>query len=113
MLHSSLLQTHKPNYYRLFPGRLASQVAELEDQENEWAIDKFLSQKGSGPNVLFEAVWKSRDHTWVPYSTIKHLGAFTKYLHTLGVSSIKDLPEGTRRPPTDDPQIFLGNLEFS
>lgn len=43
VFHSSLLRVHQPNDDRLFPGRLASQVAELEDSDNEWAIDTFVS----------------------------------------------------------------------
>ncbi|THG93004.1 hypothetical protein EW026_g8102 [Hermanssonia centrifuga] len=98
VFHSSLLRTHEPNNDRLFPGRLASQVAELDDQENEWAIHKFVSHRGSGPGALFEALWKSGDLSWVPFNAIKHLDAFTEYLNALGVSGIKDLPEGNGHP---------------
>lgn len=72
VFHSSLLRVHEPSDDRLFPGRLASQVAELDDTENEWAIDKLVSHKGSGTSTIFEALWRSGDRTWVPYDSIKH-----------------------------------------
>lgn len=37
VFHASRLRIHVPNDDRLFPGRLDSQVAELEDRDNEWA----------------------------------------------------------------------------
>lgn len=43
VFYSSLLHVHVPNNDRLFPGRLANQVSELENQENEWAIDIIVS----------------------------------------------------------------------
>ena len=39
VFHSSLLRIHEPNDDRLFPGRLDSQVTELEDRDNEWVIE--------------------------------------------------------------------------
>ncbi len=110
VFHSSLLRVHEPNNDRLFPGRLASQVSAMEDQDNKWVIDKFESHRGSGPSALFEAVWQSGDRTWVPYETVKHLNAFNEYLVALGVSKIQYLPEGSGAPPMDNLQIFLGCL---
>ncbi|RPD78727.1 hypothetical protein L226DRAFT_433430, partial [Lentinus tigrinus ALCF2SS1-7] len=71
--HASLLRVHQPNDDRLFPGRLDSQIADLEDLDGEWAIDKIVSHRGNGEDALFEAVWKSGDRTWVPYSAVQHL----------------------------------------
>ncbi|EPS95031.1 hypothetical protein FOMPIDRAFT_33827, partial [Fomitopsis schrenkii] len=68
----------------LFPGRLDSQVAELEDRDNEWAIERIVSHTSEGDSALFEAEWKTGDHTWVPYTAICHLGATTEYLELLG-----------------------------
>jgi len=43
VFHSSLLRIHEPNDDRLFPGRLDSQLFELEgDSEGEWAVDRVL-----------------------------------------------------------------------
>ncbi|PSS18923.1 hypothetical protein PHLCEN_2v3139 [Hermanssonia centrifuga] len=113
VFHASLLRVHEPNDDRLFPGRLASQVAELEDQDNEWMIDKFNAHRGSGSSAIFEAVWRSGDRTWVPYDTVKHLLAFNEYLTAQGVSEVKSLPEGSGSPPQDDPQIYLGCMVLS
>ncbi|KZT71102.1 hypothetical protein DAEQUDRAFT_649193, partial [Daedalea quercina L-15889] len=63
VFHASLLRAHEPNDDRLFPGRLDSQVADLEDQDDEWAIDRIKSHRGSGADAIFEAIWKSGDHT--------------------------------------------------
>ncbi|CAL1697539.1 unnamed protein product [Somion occarium] len=113
VFHSSLLRIHEPNDDRLFPGRLDRQVAEIEGQEEEWAIDKIVAHAGSGENTIFETVWKSGDHTWVPYATVAGLDALKNYLELVGVDGIKDLPPGSGNPPTDDPQLFLGLLEVS
>lgn len=75
MFYGSQLRVHEPNDDRLFRGRLDSQVLELDDKENEWAIDIFVSHRGSGTTALFEAVWKSGDRTWVPYTSVAHLEA--------------------------------------
>ena len=112
VFHSSLLRVHVPNDDRLFPGRLASQVAELDVQSDEWAIERFASHCGSGSQAVFEAVWKSGDHTWVPYESVSHLGAMAEYLSAMGVEKIADLPEGSGRPPSEDPQIFVGAMGF-
>ena len=61
VFHASLLRIHEPNDDRLFPGRLDSQIAELEDRDNEWAIDRIVSHTGERDRALFEAEWKSGD----------------------------------------------------
>ncbi|CDO71993.1 hypothetical protein BN946_scf184943.g28 [Trametes cinnabarina] len=109
VFHASLLRVHEPNDDRLFPGRLDTQVFELEDKENEWAIDKIVSHRGSGRQAMFEALWKSGDRTWVPFSAISHLQAMNAYLEAAGVSEIEALPEGSGVIP-DDPQIFAGAI---
>ncbi|EED77111.1 predicted protein, partial [Postia placenta Mad-698-R] len=63
VFHASLLRVHEPNDDRLFPGRLDSQVAELEDRDNEWAIARILSHTGARDQALFQAEWKSGDRT--------------------------------------------------
>ncbi|TFK79806.1 hypothetical protein K466DRAFT_466854, partial [Polyporus arcularius HHB13444] len=83
--HASLLRVHIPNDDRLFPGRLDSQVAELDDRDNEWAIDKIVSHRGTGEDALFEAIWKSGDRTWVPYDTVRNLGVLNAYFDVLGI----------------------------
>ncbi|TFY55328.1 hypothetical protein EVJ58_g8315 [Rhodofomes roseus] len=109
VFHSSLLRIHEPNDDRLFPGRLDSQIAELEDKDNEWAIARIVSHTGEREDALFEAEWKSGDQTWVPYSSIRHLGALTDYLELLGCADITHLAAGGGEPPLD-PQIYVGFL---
>ncbi|PCH33281.1 hypothetical protein WOLCODRAFT_41260, partial [Wolfiporia cocos MD-104 SS10] len=70
VFHLSLLQVHSPNDDRLFPGRLDSQVVELEDKDDEWAISEIVAHRGAREEAIFEAVWKSGNCTWVPYFTI-------------------------------------------
>lgn len=112
IFHSSLLRIHEPNDDRLFPGRLDSQIAELEDREGEWAIDRIVAHAGSGENAIFETLWKSGDRTWVPYSAIPKLGVVAEYLELQGVNRIADLAQGAGTPPSNDPQVFLGCLDL-
>ncbi|OCH83805.1 hypothetical protein OBBRIDRAFT_696788, partial [Obba rivulosa] len=85
VFHASLLRVHEPNDDRLFPGRLENQVFDLEDPENEWAIDKFIGHQGSGDSTIFEALWKSGDRTWVPLASVAHTDALRAYLEAAGV----------------------------
>ncbi|KAI0324129.1 hypothetical protein GY45DRAFT_1215010, partial [Cubamyces sp. BRFM 1775] len=85
VFHASLLRVHEPNDDRLFPGRLDTQVFDLEDKENEWAISKLITHHGSGVQALFEAKWKSGNRTWVPYLSVSHLEALKLYLEANGV----------------------------
>lgn len=94
----------------MFPGHLDSQVAELHDQDNEWAISQIIAHQGSGTDALFEAVWKSGDQTWVPYSSIKHLDALKAYFEAISVEDIADLGQGSGVAP-DDPQVFSEYLD--
>ncbi|OCH93665.1 hypothetical protein OBBRIDRAFT_707313, partial [Obba rivulosa] len=82
VFHSSLLRIHEPNDDRLFPGRLDSQLFELEDAEGEreWAVDRILSHKGSATGAVFEVLWKSGDCTWMPYAQISRLPVLADYL---------------------------------
>ncbi|OSX62106.1 hypothetical protein POSPLADRAFT_1143007 [Postia placenta MAD-698-R-SB12] len=109
VFHASLLRVHEPNDDCLFPSWLDNQVAELEDQDGEWAIDRIASHQGTGDEAILEAVWKSGDRTWVPYSSIAHLGAVSAYLEALGVAGIADLPTG-KGSASPDPQFFIGSI---
>ena len=96
----------------MFPGRLASQVAELEDKENEWAIASFVTHRGTGPDTIFEALWKSGDKTWVPYSAVQHLEAMKDYLDASGVSNIEHLPQGNADATETDVPLYLGGIHL-
>ncbi|OCH85401.1 hypothetical protein OBBRIDRAFT_699259, partial [Obba rivulosa] len=87
VFHSSLLRIHEPNDDRLFPGRLDSQLLDLDDPEGEreWSISKILSHRGSATDAVFEILWTSGDRTWVPYAQIPNVAALTDYLELLGV----------------------------
>ena len=87
-----------------------TQISGAEDAEGEWAVERIRSHSGSGTDALFEIEWKSGDITWLPYYQITHLQALTDYLDLLGLTQITQLPRGTGRPPSDDPQIFLGSI---
>jgi hypothetical protein len=112
VFHASLLHEHIPNDDRLFPGRLDDQVGNTLDAEREWAVDSILSHAGSKTDTIFEIRWKSGDITWLPYYQITHLQALADYFDLLGLKKIQQLPEGTGKPPQDDPQIFLGSISL-
>ena len=111
VFHSSLLRIHVPNDDRLFPGRMDTQLAG-EDDGDEWAVDRILSHHGSSTEATFEILWKSGDVTWLPYYQITHLQALTDYLELLKVRKITKLPKGRGRPPSDDPQLFVGSIDI-
>ncbi len=112
VFHSSLLRIHVPNDDRLFPGRMDTQLAGNED-DDEWAVDRILSHHGSQTDASFEMLWKSGDVTWLPYYQITHLQALTDYLELLKVKKISKLPAGRGRPPSDDPQVSLGFISLA
>ncbi|KAI0352627.1 hypothetical protein OH77DRAFT_1358058, partial [Trametes cingulata] len=84
VFHSSLLRIHEPNDDRLFPGRLETQVAEFDDRDDEWAIERIVSHRGPGKTSIFEALWRSGDRTWIPFSSVAHTRALAEYLEALG-----------------------------
>lgn len=112
IFHLSLLREHVPNDDRLFPGRLYTQFGNTPETEGEWAVERVLSHAGAGTDSVFEIKWKSGDITWLPYYQITHLQALTDYLDLYGESKIRKLPKGTSKPPQEDPQVFLGTLEY-
>jgi transposase InsO family protein len=67
VFHSSLLRIHIPNDDRLFPGRLETQVADFDEPESEWAINRIVSHSGQRADSTFEIRWKSGDKSWLPY----------------------------------------------
>ena len=112
VFHSSLLREHLPNDDRLFPGRLDTQVGSMPETDGEWAVDRILSHSGSKMDSIFEIQWKSGDVTWLPYYQITHLQALTEYLDLLGKKDIRKLPNGSGKPPRDDPQLTLGSISL-
>ncbi|KAF7348752.1 Retrovirus-related Pol polyprotein from transposon 17.6 [Mycena venus] len=100
VFHSSLLRIHVPNDDRRFPGRLECQLGiSLNDETNEWAVDRVLSHHGRRSKALFEILWKSGDKNWMPYPQAKRLEALNEYFEAIGISDIKELPYGQGRPP--------------
>jgi hypothetical protein len=112
VFHSSYLHPHLPNDDRLFPGRLDNQVADFEDEEHEWAMEKILTHKGTQSDAVFEVKWKSGDVTWLPYDRVDHLAALQEYFDVLDIEDASQLTEGNGLPPTDNPQVFLGCLDY-
>lgn len=73
VFHASLLRVHILNDDRLFPGRLESQLGDLENSESEWAADKIVSHVGTKKESTFEVLWRSGDVTWLPYHQVVDL----------------------------------------
>ena len=85
-----------------------TQVAAEDPTNDKWAVDFIKTHSSSKPDTIFEVHWKSGDIAWQPYYQITHLQVLMDYLDFLGVTWISNLPKGTRHPPADNPQIFLG-----
>ncbi|KAG2061435.1 hypothetical protein BDR06DRAFT_847429, partial [Suillus hirtellus] len=85
IFHSSYLHIHLPNDDQLFLGQLDNQVAEFEEEEKEWAVDRILSHKGAWSDAVFEVRWKSGDVTWLPYNQVDHLAALQEYFDVLDI----------------------------
>ncbi|KAL7280814.1 LOW QUALITY PROTEIN: hypothetical protein ACG7TL_005758 [Trametes sanguinea] len=106
VFHASLLRVHEPNDDRLFPGRLDSQIFDLEDSENEWAIDRIIAHRGAGQAAVFEVLWKSGDRTWVQYGTIAHLVALQSYLEAQGLSILSNGDVILSSPSNSEAHLF-------
>ena len=66
VFHSSLMKIHVPNNDRLFPGRMETQVADFDEPDTEWQVDRILSYSSSGNSSVFEIWWTLGDVTWLP-----------------------------------------------
>ncbi|KNZ71894.1 hypothetical protein J132_05719 [Termitomyces sp. J132] len=110
VIHAALLQIHKPNNDQLFLGRLDKQIVGQETKE--WAADWIMAHNGSRGKALFEVLWKAGDKTWMTAEQAKDLHLLDAYLELIGMEDLANLPTGTETPPTDDPQVFLGNLKL-
>ncbi|CEL60395.1 Transposon Ty3-I Gag-Pol polyprotein OS=Saccharomyces cerevisiae (strain ATCC 204508 / S288c) GN=TY3B-I PE=3 SV=2 [Rhizoctonia solani AG-1 IB] len=92
IFHASLLKPHIPYEDRRFPGRNYKQIASLEADDNEWAVEKIAGHRGKGSNAMFEIVWQTGDRTWETYRVVRHLEALKQYFEALGIKRAKDLP---------------------
>lgn len=108
--HTSRLRIHKASDDRRFPGRQIEQIRGF-GKTSEWVVDKIISHSGKGKTALFNVVWKTGDHTWMPYHEVAHLTTLAGYLEAVGVDSISKLPNKRDIVP-DDPQITVGYLGF-
>lgn len=78
----------------------------VEPEAQEWA-----AERGLRTNALFEVLWKAGNKSWMTYKQVRDLNLLVPYLELLGHEKIEELIEiGTRQPPQEDPQIFLGCL---
>jgi hypothetical protein len=91
VFHVLLLRIHIANDDRRFPGRSAEQVVPLTNPPKEWAVDSILQHTGKGKEMNFEVKWKSSNISWQPYTVVKNLEAFSKYLELQGVSNVMSL----------------------
>lgn len=112
VFHASLLRIHVPNDDRLFPGRLETQIGEVDNLEGEWAADKITSHSGSKMDALFEVLWRSGDVSWMTYHQVAELSLLGSYFEALGIDNIQGLITGTGVPPDNDPQVSLMHLEL-
>ncbi|KAJ7648829.1 hypothetical protein B0H17DRAFT_1215537 [Mycena rosella] len=105
---------HVPNDDPRFPGRLECQLGISLDsgETNEWAVDRIVNHYGRRATALFEILWKSGDHSWMPYSQAKKLQAMNEYLESVGVSEIRELPYGAGKPPADSEELMVGSTLF-
>ncbi|KAJ7656513.1 hypothetical protein DFH06DRAFT_1328787 [Mycena polygramma] len=111
VFHSSLLCIHSPNDDRRFPGRLECQLGiSLDDETNEWAVDRIVSHYGRRTKALFEILWKSGDKSWMPYDQAKKLQALPEYLEAAGVADIKELSYGAGKPPAGAQELLVGSM---
>ncbi|QRW18773.1 Transposon Ty3-I Gag-Pol polyprotein [Rhizoctonia solani] len=92
IFHASLLKPHIPYKDRRFPGRNYKQIASLEANDNEWAVEKIVGHCGKGSNAVFEIVWQTGDRTWETYRVVRHLEALKQYFEAIGVKQARDLP---------------------
>jgi hypothetical protein len=92
---------------------LDNQVGITPETDGEWAVDRILSHSGSKTDSVFEILWKAGDVTWLPYYQITHLQALTEYLDLLGIKDVRKLPNGTGKPPLEDPQLALGSISMN
>ncbi|KAF8761933.1 hypothetical protein RHS01_00159 [Rhizoctonia solani] len=92
IFHASLLKPHVPYEDRRFPGRNYKQIASLEADDDEWAVERIGGHRGKGNNAMFEIVWQSGDRTWESYRVVRHLEALRQYFEALGISRTKELP---------------------
>lgn len=87
---------------------METQVADFDEPDTKWQVDRILSHSGSGNSSVFEIRWTLGDITWLPYGQVEHLSALTDYLQLLDIGGIQDLPRGTGALPSNNPQISCG-----
>ncbi|QRW20698.1 Transposon Ty3-I Gag-Pol polyprotein [Rhizoctonia solani] len=92
IFHALLLKPHVPYEDCCFPGRNYKQIASLEANDDEWAVERIGGHRGKGNNAMFEIVWQSGDRTWESYRVVRHLEALRQYFEALGISRTKELP---------------------
>ncbi|KAF7334186.1 Gag-pol polyprotein [Mycena venus] len=111
VFHSSLLLIHVPNDDRRFPGRLECQLGiSLDDQMNEWAVDRIVNHYGRRSKALFEVLWIFGDESSIPYEQAKRLQALVEYLEAVGVSDFKELPYGSGKPPVEGEELMVHSI---
>ncbi|KAG6893837.1 hypothetical protein C0992_008485 [Termitomyces sp. T32_za158] len=82
----------------------------LGSEMEEWAAEKIVAHKGTRTNAMFEVLWLAGDKTWMNYEQVKELNLVEPYLELLGIEDIQHLPDGSGKPPSDDPQTYLGYI---
>jgi hypothetical protein len=106
--HASLLRIYVANCDTRFPGRQISQLAAFGVDDEGLEVEKIRTHSGRGNNAMFELIWQNGESTWEPLSRVKGLEALVEYLEAMGVKRVANLLPGNGKPPTDDPEVFLG-----
>ena len=75
-------------------------------------MDEIHAHRWAHNKLEFKVRWNLGDTTWEPYENCKELSALDDYLDLVGVDDIDSLPVGKGKPPSGDPQIFLGLLSL-
>ncbi|KAG2158620.1 uncharacterized protein EDB93DRAFT_1245847 [Suillus bovinus] len=92
---------------------METQIAEFEEAEPEWAINKVLNHSGKRADSTFQILWKSGDTTWLSYNWVAGLGALKDYFLELGIEDVSELEQGTGNLAAADPQVSVGCLDFN
>ncbi|KAG1738620.1 uncharacterized protein EDB91DRAFT_1249145 [Suillus paluster] len=91
---------------------METQIADFEEVESEWAIDKILTHSGKRADSTFQILWKSGDMTWLSYDQVSDLSALKDYFTVLGIEDVSELEEGTGNLPAGDSQVSVGHLDL-
>ena len=108
MFHAHLLHIYEPNGDHLFSGHLELQVAEFDECDDEWMINRIETYYGQGTNTVFEVLWKLGDTlSWVAITAFVTCGPRTP---VTGSSSPNTAPSHQLATSPPLSSAFLGSV---